>query len=80
METNQIETVWISGKNGVEEVLRIANVKGDGFAFGKDDLMKICLFFADANLKTISAIKAPRSKSETNGNAFSILSTKQEKL
>lgn len=51
METNQIETVWISGKNGVEELLRIANVKGDGFAFGKDDLMKICLFFADANLK-----------------------------
>lgn len=51
METNQIENVWISGKNGAEELLRITNVKGDGFAFGKDDLMKICLVFADANLK-----------------------------
>ena len=51
MENNQIETVWIGGKNGVEELLRIANGKGDGFAFGKDDLMKICLVFADANLK-----------------------------
>ena len=44
---------WKDGKNNIETILGSMNSKGDGFAFSRDYLMRLCLVLvgADTNLK-----------------------------
>ena len=51
---------WKKGKESVDGLLKAMNVKGDGFAFGRDYLMRACLVLtgADPNLKIESLNKA----------------------
>lgn len=44
---------WKDGKDNVEKTLGVMNSKGDGFAFSRDYLMRLCLVLVDAdpNLK-----------------------------
>ena len=40
---------WKEGKDGIEKLLQSVNGIGDGFEFGRDYLMRLCLVLTDAN-------------------------------
>lgn len=46
-----IVATWSDGRDKIEDLLKTINVKGDGFSFGNDFLMRCCLILTDGPVR-----------------------------